>query len=101
MFVNMVDFGMDPQQAIEAPRFMTESFPGSFWPHACHPGRLNVEARIPGPVRAELAERGHDVHLWPDYARAASSLCAIALDPVTGTLSAGADPRRENYALGW
>jgi len=101
MFVNIVDFGMDPQQAIEAPRFMTESFPGSFWPHACRPGRLNVEARIPEPVRAGLVARGHTVHLWPDYARAASSLCAIVLDPTTGTLWAGADPRRENYAVGW
>jgi len=101
MFVNMVDFGMEPQQAIEAPRIMTESFPASFWPHTCHDRQLNVEARIPPSVREALVARGHDVRLWPDYARAASSLCAIALDPVSDTLWAGADPRRENYALGW
>jgi gamma-glutamyltranspeptidase/glutathione hydrolase len=100
MFVNMVDFGMDPQQAIEAPRFATQSFPNSFWPHASFPGRLNVEARIPGSICEDLRALGHDVELWPEYARAAGSLCAIVLDPTTGTLWAGADPRRENYALG-
>lgn len=101
MFVNMVDYGMDPQQAIEAPRLMTESFPNSFWPHVYHPGKLLVENRIGEDVRADLASRGHTVHVWPAYARAASSLCAIQLDPDTGALMAGADPRRENYALAW
>jgi gamma-glutamyltranspeptidase/glutathione hydrolase len=101
MLVNLVDYGMDPQEAIEAPRIMTESFPNSFWPHTYRPAWLNVENRIGESVREDLAARGHDVHLWPAYARAASSLCAILLDPATGTLMAGADPRRENYALGW
>jgi gamma-glutamyltranspeptidase/glutathione hydrolase len=100
MFANMVDFGMDPQQAIEVPRFLTQSFPNSFWPHSSCPGRLNVEARIPEPTREELRALGHEVEVWPDYARAAGSLCVIALDPATGTLMAGADPRRENYAMG-
>ncbi len=99
--VNLVDFGMDPQQAIEAPRLSTESFPNSFWPHVYRPGALAVENRIGDEVRADLAARGHQVQVWPAYARAASSLCAILLDPATGTLMAGADPRRENYALGW
>ncbi|MFN8475352.1 MAG: gamma-glutamyltransferase family protein [Anaerolineae bacterium] len=101
LLVNLIDFDMDPQQAIEAPRFSTESFPNSFWPHTYRPGILTVENRIGDEVRAELAGRGHRVAVWPAYARAASSLCAILLDPETGTLMAGADPRRENYALGW
>jgi gamma-glutamyltranspeptidase/glutathione hydrolase len=100
MLINMVDFGMDPQQAIEAPRFLTQSFPNSFWPHLSHPGRLNVEASIPEPIHDELRTLGHEVEVWPAYARAAGSLCAIALNPATGTLEAGADPRRENYAMG-
>jgi gamma-glutamyltranspeptidase/glutathione hydrolase len=101
MYVNMVDFDMDVQQAIEAPRFMTESFPGSFWPHTSHPGQIDVESRISQPICETLTAQGHDVQIWPEYARAAGSLCAIVLDPATGTLGAGADPRRENYALGW
>lgn len=101
IFVNMIDFGMDPQQAIEAPRVTTESLPNSFWPHTYKPGWLNVETSISSDVAGTLADRGHDVHALPAYARAAGSPCAIVLDPEHGTLSAGADPRRENYAMGW
>lgn len=100
MLVNMVDFGMEPQQAIEAPRFLSQSFPNSFWPHTSHPARLSVEARIAKPIREDLRTMGHDVEVWPDYARAAGSLCSTGLDLETGTVWAGADPRRENYALG-
>jgi gamma-glutamyltranspeptidase/glutathione hydrolase len=101
VFLNIVDFGTDPQQAIEAPRVATESFPSSFWPHPYKPGWLNVEGRISKTVQAELKTLGHEVHAWPDYTQAAGSPCAVALDSATGALWAGADPRRENYALGW
>jgi gamma-glutamyltranspeptidase/glutathione hydrolase len=101
VFINIVDFGMDPQQAIEAPRVATGSFPSSFWPHTYKPGWLNVEGRIPENIRAELAALGHEIHVWPDYTEAAGSPCAIVLDSTTGTLMTGADPRRENYSLGW
>lgn len=101
VFSNMIDFGMDPQEAVEAPRIATESFPSSFWPHTYKPGWLNIEEHIPTSVRAELAIRGHDIHVWPSFTQAAGSPCVIVLDPVTGTLKAGADPRRENYAMGW
>lgn len=101
ILINIVDFGMDPQQAIEAPRVATESFPSSFWPHPNKPGWLNVEGRISKTVQAELGMFGHEVHPWPDYTQAAGSPCAVVLDSATGTLWAGADPRRENYALGW
>lgn len=97
---NIVDFGMDVQEAIEAPRAITWSFPRSFWPHEYRPGFLGVEARIPQAVRDELGARGHDVHDYPDFAPAASSVCAITMDE-RGTLAGGADPRRESYAVGW
>jgi gamma-glutamyltranspeptidase/glutathione hydrolase len=100
-FVNIVDFGMDPQQAIEAPRFGTFSFPDSFWPHAYQPGRLNLEARIPRAVGDDLAARGHDVAWWPEWTRIAGNVCAILVDHGRGTLAAGADARAEAYALGW
>src|SRR5712691_323748 len=45
--VNMIDFGMDVQQAIEAPRWNTRSFPASPFPHTMYPGDLSVEARVP------------------------------------------------------
>jgi gamma-glutamyltranspeptidase/glutathione hydrolase len=97
----VVLFGMDPQAAIEAPRFSSYSFPGSFEPHAYFPGQLALEGRIEDKVGAELAALGHNTFWWDDYTWLAGAPCAIVVDPVTGVLSGGADPRRPAYALGW
>src|SRR5262249_8699208 len=98
VFLNMVLFGMDPQQAVEAPRFATFSFPDSFEPHAYFPGRLNIEARLKA-LGPELAARGHQVEQWPDNIWRAGAVCTIVAD---GKLMAGgADPRRQSYAAGW
>src|SRR5205809_4946968 len=59
--VNIVDFGMNIQQAIEAPRWSTRSFPASPFPHTMYPGDLSFEDRIPASVKEELAQRGHKV----------------------------------------
>jgi gamma-glutamyltranspeptidase/glutathione hydrolase len=100
-FVNIVDFGMDVQQAIEEPRFGTFNYPESFWPHLYRPGRLNLEARIPQAVGEDLAARGHDVEWWPEWTRIAGNVSAIIIDHERGTLAAGADARAEAYANGW
>ncbi|MGH8058435.1 MAG: gamma-glutamyltransferase, partial [Candidatus Entotheonellia bacterium] len=100
-FLNMVTFGLDPQQAVEAPRFASASFPNSFAPHEYHPGRLNVEESLPAGVRADLAARGHKLHLWPERTWRAGAVCAIVIEPQTGVLKAAADPRRQSYALTW
>src|SRR5262249_29890534 len=60
-FLNMVEFGMNVQQAIEAPRWATRSFPASPFPHTMYPGDLTVESRLAEPVKQELARRGHKV----------------------------------------
>ena len=101
VFLNVAEFGMNPQQAIEQPRVISESFPDSFWPHGYQPGKLNVEGRVAPAVRAELARRGHKVNEWPDWSAAACAVCAIVVDPATSTRVGGADPRRDSYALGW
>jgi gamma-glutamyltranspeptidase/glutathione hydrolase len=103
-FLNVVHFGMTPQQAVEAPRAATFSFPDSFYPHSEPQGRLNVEARIPLAVRRELAERGHDMVVWPEWEFDAGGV-ALALDlrPPNAegrVLAAAADPRRSTYAIG-
>ena len=100
VFLNIVEFGMDPQQAIEAPRFISLSFPNSFWPHTYLPGRLGVEGRLPPEVQADIAARGHDVERWPDWTAQTGGACAVMIDRQRGTLLAGADPRRESYAIG-
>ena len=99
--LNMVVFGMDPQSAVEAPRIGSYSYPGSSEPHAYHPRRVMIDARFPESVADELTRRGHDVGRWPHLGWKAGAVCAIVRDPDTGVLSAGADPRREAYALGW
>ncbi len=97
---NVVDFGMNVQAAIEAPRVISRSFPWSFHPHAYEPGVLTVEGRIAREVRDGLAQLGHIVRDLPDFTPAAAGMCAIReLEP--GTLEGGADPRRESYAIGW
>ena len=97
---NVVDFGMNTQSAIEAPRAISRSFPWTFFPHAYEPGVLQVEGRIARPVRDGLAERGHVIRTLPDFSPAAAGVCAVRrLD--SGTLEGGADPRRESYAAGW
>ena len=100
LFLNVAEFGMDVQQAIEAPRASTWSFPNSFWPHAYRPGLVGVESRIPPSVVDELRKRGHDVDVWNEWTPRMGSLCAIEIDRKRGTLSAGADLRRDAYAMG-
>ena len=97
---NVIDFGMNIQAAIEAPRVISRSFPWTFHPHAYEPGVLTVEGRIARDVRDGLASLGHVVRDLPDMSPAAAGMCAIReLD--SGSLEGGADPRRESYAIGW
>ena len=101
MFLNIVEFGMNPQVAIEEPRFVSLNFPNSFWPHRYLPGRLNLEGRIPQKTADELASRGHDVEVADDWEPMRMGvLSAITVNQETGVLSAGADPRRDTYAVG-
>jgi gamma-glutamyltranspeptidase/glutathione hydrolase len=99
VLLNVVQFGMDPQSAIEAPRVASYSFPSSFAPFEYFPGRLAVEGRIPAETRAELAARGHEITEWPEWTWLAGSVEAILTQPETGLIGAGADPRRPAYAI--
>jgi len=100
VFVNATCFGMDIQAAIEAPRFATYSFPSSFAPNDYFPGLLMLEGRLPEETGAELRARGHKVDWWPEWTWKAGGVCAILADPDSGTLHAGADPRRAAEARG-
>jgi gamma-glutamyltranspeptidase/glutathione hydrolase len=100
-FLNIVLFGMNPQAAVEAPRFATYDFPASFEPHTTYPGRLNLEGRFPEATGRALAARGHDIHAWPDWTYLAGAVCMVYQDLERGTLAGAADPRRQGYAAGW
>jgi gamma-glutamyltranspeptidase/glutathione hydrolase len=101
VFLNRIVYGMDPQAAVEAPRFATYSFPDSFEPHSIQPGRLLLEARLPLALGEKLTSVGHDVAWWPDWTWKAGAVCMIDSNPRAGVHHAGADPRRSTYALGW
>ena len=95
--MNVVDFDMNVQQAIEAPRWSTRAFLSSVFPHAMTSADdLAVEARVPGAVQKALTTKGHTIRVSKPWSL--GSLAAIAVDPETGVLSAGADPRVEAYA---
>ncbi len=98
-FLNIVEFGMNVQQAIEAPRWTTRAFPSSPFPHVMYPKDLGLEDRIPEQVRKKLAAKGHKVQLNGPWSLGSNG--AIVIDQATGVISAGADPRVEAYALAW
>jgi gamma-glutamyltranspeptidase / glutathione hydrolase len=98
LMLNVLIFGMNPQQAVEAPRFSTQTLVNSFYPRVYLPGQLTVEPGIPDSIRAELSRLGHTV-----TEKGACGIGAVVTrrDPASGVLSAGADPRRPTYALAW
>jgi len=100
LFLNVVEFGMEVQEAIEAPRVSTWGFPNSFWPHAYNPGFVGVEGRISPEVVEDLRKRGHAVEVWDDFTPRMGCLCAIHVDQERGSRNGGADPRRDGYAMG-
>ena len=99
-FLNLVHFGMDVQQALDAPTFHTQHFPSSFYPRAQHPGRVVVEESIPEVVREDLARRGHNVEPAPAWSN--GRVLGIRAEPERDLIFGGASARRETgYALGW
>jgi gamma-glutamyltranspeptidase/glutathione hydrolase len=98
-FVSYLHFGLDLQEAIDAPNFHSEHFPSSFYPRSAHPGVLVVEDRISQPAIAELRKRGHEVRTAGPWTL--GRICAVGRDPETGFLMAAANPRgRQGYAAG-
>jgi gamma-glutamyltranspeptidase/glutathione hydrolase len=96
----MTDFGLDPQQAAEMPRW-TSNLSGQYanWPHDGEDA-LSIEQRFPAAVRSELARRGHPVKTVGDL-EGPCSVEIIRRDAATGMLLAGSDPRRDGWALAW
>jgi gamma-glutamyltranspeptidase/glutathione hydrolase len=97
--LNTVVFGMDAQQAIEAPRFQTRHLVSSFDNHAMNPADLLLDERIPQPVGAELRARLHKVRVRSRWSGGAAPVM-IRLTP-QGVIEAGADPYGHRTARAW
>jgi gamma-glutamyltranspeptidase / glutathione hydrolase len=97
--LNVIEFGMNIQQAIESPRWSTRSFPASPFPHTMYPGDLWLENRIPESVGVALSQRGHNVDIHPAWSMNDSG--GVMIDYATGTMNAGADPRSQAASLAW
>jgi gamma-glutamyltranspeptidase/glutathione hydrolase len=100
VLLNIIEFGMNPQEAVEGARFDTQHYVSSFDDHEFLPGSLNVESRISEKTIAELKARGHKVKVQSDWGTL-SAPTVIVYDTLTGVSSGGADPRRGRYAVAW
>lgn len=95
-YVGMIDYGLDVQQAVEMPRFLSGRF-------ALREARdtLHIEARFPRATIDELGRRGHMLNRWGDFNELAGHAHGITIDAVTGLRSGGSDPRSDGAAIGY
>jgi len=100
VLLNIIEFGMSPQEAVEAPRFDTQHYISSFDNHEFRAGLLNLEARIPAEVSSALSARGHKINMQTAWGTG-SAPTVIVYDVKSGVISGGADPRRGRYAVAW
>jgi gamma-glutamyltranspeptidase/glutathione hydrolase len=100
IFLNVVEFGMNPEEAVEAPRFNSEAMYSTFDDHSDQPLVLDVETRISAPVLATLGERGHKLVMQGEWGNPTAPTM-VEYDPATGVIKAGADVRGHRYALAW
>jgi gamma-glutamyltranspeptidase / glutathione hydrolase len=100
VLLNIIDFNMDVQAAIEAPRVNSLHPQSSFDDHRAQPGVLEVERTVAPTVIEDLKARGHVVRLRGAYG-ISTGIVAAGMDPVTGRLRGGADPRRERALIAY
>ena len=98
MLVNVIDFDMGMQQAIEAPRFCSMPIRTSTSRAAL---TLAIEARLPKPALDGLKGMGHTLEMLPSFTAGVGGAQGILFNLDAGTMTAGADPRRAGYAIGW
>ena len=97
-FLNIVEFGMTPQQAAEAPNFNSWQMHDSFDQHEIFPGRILLNNAIPDWVRNDLRLRGYKA----EYdSRTSGPINAILLDAAQGTMWGGSSNYGEDYGIAW
>jgi gamma-glutamyltranspeptidase/glutathione hydrolase len=99
VFFNAIQFRLNAQNSIEAPRFGTRHLVSSFDNHAWNRGDLQLDERIPQEVVAELAARGHKVSMMSRYANGTAPVMVRVNE--NGVIEAGADPFYNRSAHAW
>jgi gamma-glutamyltranspeptidase/glutathione hydrolase len=105
-FLNVVVFGMNVQQAVEAPTVTSTSFHDSVYPHPIA-GTLIMPKTLADQVGAALAAKGHRVVVTPlqkpygQQPSGAGAVKMVRIDPRTGVFAAGVSPAKDDYAMGW
>ncbi|MBL0141119.1 MAG: gamma-glutamyltransferase [Betaproteobacteria bacterium] len=97
-FLNVVEFGMTPQAAAEAPGFNSYQMRASFEAHESRPGRIMLNDSTPPDVRKELEAMGYDAFY---RARTSGPVNAIFIDRRHGTLWGASSNHGEDYGIGW
>ena len=97
-FLNVVEFGMNVQQALEQGAIVSTSFKSSYYPHHAE-GTLQVPSSLPKHVLDELAAMGHKLDIR--NVRGVGSVKAIVIHPRTGVLMGGVSPTRDSYVMAY
>jgi gamma-glutamyltranspeptidase/glutathione hydrolase len=99
-FLNYVEFGMDLQEALDAPTLYSVHFPSSFYPRRAYPGRVVAESRLAPEVLLELGRRGHEVVVTDAWSN--GKVMGIRYDKERGVIFGAASPKGNiGYAIGW
>ena len=101
VFLNVVVWGMSPEQAVDQPRFGSYNFPASGSEVNLTPAVLRMEDRIPAETADALRAMGHDVRSWGLWNWRACAPTVTWRDPETGVMIAAGDVRRETASLGF
>src|SRR5438093_7089955 len=97
-FLNVAEFGMKVQEALEQPTVISNSFRDSYYPHDVK-GKLLTPAMLPKAVQDGLADKGHQLEIR--NAKGVGSVKAILIDPRTGVLMGGVSPTGDSYVMAW
>jgi len=95
-YVGLIDYGLDIQEALEAPRFLS----GRFGLGEAR-DTLHIEARFPSATLSDLERRGHTLNRWGDWNELAGHAHGIIINPDTGFRHGGSDPRSDGAAVGY
>jgi gamma-glutamyltranspeptidase/glutathione hydrolase len=97
VLLNIIDFGMTPQEAVESPRFQSEHFYASFDFHEFNAGRVSLEGRLPRPTIERMIALGHRVQVGGEWSNTSAP---VVIQKKDGVLNGAADPRRGRFVFG-